>query len=157
LFYFQDGASDWTGIAKVPPWRLDVVTLVCLAMVAVVLAMPFVGTKECQLPNGIYEAAVILFVFPLIVLLGAGAGVSGTGRGRLCAFLGDISYPLYITHFPLICMLASWRGSHPNATPGQALSLCVGLFVISVFNAWAALKLYDLPVRRWLAARFGRA
>jgi hypothetical protein len=54
-------------------------------------------------------------------------------------------------------MLASWRGSHPNATPGQALSLCVGLFAISVFNAWAALKLYDLPVRRWLAARFGRA
>ena len=128
--------------------------LLCSALVAAALAMPFVGTKECQLPNGIYEAAVILFVFPLIVSLGAGSGTPGGWIGRLCRFSGDISFPIYITHFPLICLLASWHGSHPDATAGQTLALCTGLFALAIFNAWAALKLYDLPVRKWLTARF---
>ena len=128
---------------------------ICSAMVVAVLAMPFVGTKECQLPNGVYEAAAILLVIPLIVSLGAGSGLAAGRAGRLCRFLGEISYPLYITHFPLICMLASWRGTHPDAAPGQTLALCVGLFALAVFNACAALKLYDLPVRKWLSSSIG--
>jgi peptidoglycan/LPS O-acetylase OafA/YrhL len=121
-------------------------------LVVAILAMPFVGTKDCQLTNGIYEAVAILFVIPLIVSLGAGSGLAAGRAGRLCTFLGEISYPLYITHFPLICMLASWHGSHPDATNGQEIALSTGLFVLAVFNAWAALKLYDLPVRKWLSA-----
>ena len=27
-------------------------------------------------------------------------------------------------------------------------------FALAIFNAWAALKLYDLPVRKWLTTRF---
>ena len=125
---------------------------ICSILVVAILAMPFIGTKDCQLTNGIYEAVAILFVIPLIVSLGAGSGLAAGRAGRLCTFLGEISYPLYITHFPLICMLASWHGSHPDATNGQEIALSTGLFVLAVFNAWAALKLYDLPVRKWLSA-----
>ena len=123
----------------------------CSALVVLTLAMPFVGTKECQLPNGIYEAAAILFVFPLIVSLGAGAASPSGWLGKLCKFSGEISFPLYITHFPLICMLASWRGTHPNATSAQTGALSIGLYLLAVFNAWAALKLYDAPVRKRLS------
>ena len=128
----------------------------CSALVVLTLAMPFVGTKECQLPNGIYEAAVILFVFPLIVSFGAGSASPCGWLGKLCKFSGEISFPLYITHFPLICMLASWRGTHPNVTSAQTGTLCVGLYILAVFNAWAALKLYDAPVRKWMSNYFKR-
>ena len=128
--------------------------LLCSILIVAALAMPFVGTKEYQLSNGIYEAAVILFVFPLIVSLGAGAGLSGEKPGKVCSFLGEISYPLYITHFPLICMLKSWHETHPDATSGQILTLCAGLFTLALVNAWAALKLYDLPIRTWLSRKY---
>ena len=30
------------------------------------------------------------------------------------------------------------------------IAVNVGVFILSIFIAWAALKLYDLPVREWL-------
>ena len=30
------------------------------------------------------------------------------------------------------------------------MSLCLGAFALSLFVAYAALKLYDLPIRAWL-------
>ena len=47
------------------------------------------------------EAAVIVIYFPLLVALGAGATVSGRVE-RLCRFSGDLSYPLYMTHYAVI-------------------------------------------------------
>ena len=125
----------------------------CSALLIATLAMPFVGTKECQMPNGFYEAAAILFVFPLIVSLGAGTRELVGKKRKVCLFLGEISYPIYITHFPLICLLASWHGKHPQATTAQVFTVCAGLFLLAIFNAWAALKLYDLPIRKLLGKR----
>jgi peptidoglycan/LPS O-acetylase OafA/YrhL len=72
---------------------------------------------------------------------------------RICGFLGDISYPIYITHYPLIYLYTAWVGdqhlSLAQSYPG-ALLVFFGSFAL----AYASLKLYDEPVRNWLKRRF---
>ena len=65
-------------------------------------------------------------------------------------FLGEISYPIYITHYPLIYMQMSWADSHKDAPLGTHIFVSVCIFVLAILVAYGAYKLYDLPVREWL-------
>ena len=123
--------------------------LLCSLLVAVVLAMPRVGGSGHSWMNGLYDSLSIIFVFPLIVFLGAGGEVKGKFAARLCKFFGDISYPIYITHYPLIYIYTAWVAN--NKVP-LLQAFPVGLLVLfsSIALAYACLKLYDEPVRLWL-------
>lgn len=100
--------------------------------------------------NGIFEAAIILLFIPLIVSIGAGSTITGTRANHIYKFLGDISYPLYITHLPFVYMQIAWIKNHPEAPTSAVVMLTVSLFVVSIAVAYATLKLYDIPVRKWL-------
>lgn len=119
-------------------------------VIAVLLAMPFVGTEQTQWTNGIYEAVCIIVIFPLIVAMGAGSCDMGKRTGRICRFLGEISFPLYITHYPLIYMQMAWAYSHPDTPAATHVAVSVSIFIVAVAMAYACLKLYDIPVRTWL-------
>ncbi|RYD90679.1 MAG: acyltransferase, partial [Sphingobacteriales bacterium] len=95
--------------------------------------------------NGLYEAAVIILAFPLIVAAGAGGTVSGSWA-RACNFLGRISYPLYILHYPFIYPYTAWVYVDKPA-PQKIALVAAGLFVLFLLLAWAALKWYDEPIR----------
>ena len=101
--------------------------------------------------NGLYEAACIILAFPLIVAAGAGGQLSGAWA-RVSKQLGDISYPLYITHYAFIYPYTAWVATH-KPTAQQALPVAIGLFAAAILLAYAALKLYDEPVREWLRKR----
>lgn len=118
--------------------------------VMLLLAMPYVGTEQSQWMNGLYEALCILIFFPLIVLVGAGSNIKGGPTSALCKFLGEISYPIYITHYPLIYIQMAWAERHASAPLSSHLFVGVSLFVLSIVVAYASLKLYDLPLREWL-------
>jgi peptidoglycan/LPS O-acetylase OafA/YrhL len=92
-------------------------------------------------------------MFPLIVAIGAGGSLKGTQEGKVNKFLGELSYPLYITHYPLIYLFTAWVTT--NHVP-LAKGLPVGalLLVTSIAIAYASLKLYDEPVRARLTKRF---
>ncbi len=125
----------------------------CSLMIVVVLAMPWMGTDttgEGRWTNGLYEAVCILVCFPFIVSIGAGSSVLGGKSAAINKFLGDISYPIYITHYPLIYMQMGWVRSHADAPLGQHIFVAVCIFVLAIFVAYSAYKLYDLPVREWL-------
>ena len=83
----------------------------------------------------------------------AGDSVSGAFSNRLCRFFGEISYPLYITHYPLIYVYTAWvvRDKVPAL---QGAIVGVLLLVTAISIAYACLRLYDEPVRAWLAKRF---
>ena len=83
----------------------------------------------------------------LPLALGSGAGDGGPFGHD---FFGEISYPLYITHYPLIYMQMAWTASHPEAPQWQHIMMSVSVFFIAIFIAWAVLKLFDEPVRKWL-------
>lgn len=119
-------------------------------IIAVLLAMPFVGTETMQWTNGLYEAFCIILIFPLIVAIGAGSGEMGARTSRVCKWLGEISFPLYITHYPLIYIQMSWALSHPDASTSTCVWVSASVFVIAVAIAHAMYRLYDVPVRTWL-------
>ena len=76
--------------------------------------------------------------------------MTGKYTTKICNFLGAISYPLYITHYPLIYLHMAWVINNKN-TDGHR-SLLGGLVVLaaSITIAYVSLKLYDEPVRNWL-------
>ena len=122
----------------------------CSLLVTVILVMPRSGGETSQWMNGVYEAVSVLALFPLIVAMGAVSNVTAKRSVALCKFLGELSYPLYITHFPLIYMQIAWARNNPDAPAGMHLFIAVSVFVLSIAIAYACLKLYDEPVREWL-------
>lgn len=98
--------------------------------------------------NGLYEAACIIIAFPIIVACGAGGTITGKWA-KLCKFSGDISYPIYITHYPFIYIYTSWV-VNTKPSPQQIIPVACGLFAFFILLAYGALKLYDEPVRSWL-------
>jgi peptidoglycan/LPS O-acetylase OafA/YrhL len=125
---------------------------ICSLLVTVALCMPRIGGQHLWV-NGLYESFCIIVVFPLIVAIGAGHRSGGRVEDRLSKVLGEISYPLYITHYPLIYIYTAWV-IRDNVPAGRGAVGGVFLFIASITIAYACLKLYDEPVRRWLTRRF---
>ena len=71
-------------------------------LLVVLFSIPRLGGSENLWMNGLYECFCLIIMFPLIVWLGAGGKVNGKKASKICKFLGDISYPIYITHFPIV-------------------------------------------------------
>lgn len=122
----------------------------CALLVVVILAMPWMGWGDARWTNGLYECICILIVFPLIVAIGAGSSVSGARSSAINKFLGEISYPLYISHFPLIYVQMAWADSHQDLPVQAHLFVAVSTFCLAIGMAYAALRLYDAPLGKWL-------
>ena len=78
-------------------------------LLVLALAMPYATGAWVR------EAAVIVIFFPLLVALGAGAKVSARVE-RLCRFSGDLSYPLYMTHYSVIWIWGDYAEKHKLAS-----------------------------------------
>ena len=125
----------------------------CSLILAVLFSIPCVGGAD-NLLNGVYNATCILVLMPLLVMMGAGSQIKGEKSAKVCNFLGEISYPLYITHYPLMYMQMNWAWSHPDAPAYAHVMVCIGCFLLSIGIAYACLKLYDIPVRKWLTEKW---
>ena len=104
--------------------------------------------------NGIYETIVIIIIFPLIVIFGAGEKEENEIILKICKYLGEFSYPLYISHYPVIYCHIGWAAYHRDDSLFNKIGVSVGCFFILIFNAYALMKLYDEPVRKWLTERY---
>jgi len=125
----------------------------CSLLLVLTFIMPRFGMHATGWRNGLYEAMVIILVYPVIVAMGAGEQIRGRVATRLCRFSGAISYPLYITHYSLIYIYTAWVYDG-KLTPAQGAVWGAALFFTAIAIAYASLKLYDEPVRRWLNRRF---
>lgn len=102
--------------------------------------------------NGLFDAVLVILLFPLIVAAGAGGTVHG-GWAKLCGFLGRISYPLYILHYPFIYTYTAWVYVDKPA-PAKIVPVAAALFTGFLLLAWAALRWYDEPLRAALQRRY---
>ncbi len=121
----------------------------CSLLLVIVFSIPRIGGSGHLWMNGLYDSLSIIFIFPLIVFLGASGKITGKISSRICKFLGDISYPIYITHYPLIYIYTAWVSDH-KVTITEALPFAALTFILSILIAYACLKLYDEPIRLWL-------
>lgn len=122
----------------------------CSLAVAAVLVCPWIGTAEHPWVDGLYNIVAVLLIFPLIVSVGAGSSTTDKRSSAVCSFLGKLSYPLYITHYPWIYVQINWASHHQDAPLGTHIWVAVSIFLFSIAIAYACLKLYDEPVREWL-------
>lgn len=121
----------------------------CSLLIILVLSIPRIGGSQHLWMNGLYDSLSIIIIFPLIVFLGASGNVKGKFSARVCKFFGDISYPIYITHYPLIYIYTGWV-SNKKLSLAEALPFGLLVFISSIVVAFVCLKLYDEPVRLWL-------
>ena len=127
--------------------------LLCSGLIVLVLSLPRFGGEAATWINGLYESLIIVIVFPLIVFLGASGEIRQGAISKLCEFLGGISYPIYIIHYPFIYTYTAWvidnKLSFSDAFPIAILTL-----FISILLSYLCLKLYDIPLRQWLTQRY---
>ncbi len=97
------------------------------------------------------EAVVILVCFPLLVALGAGATLTPRSE-KLCTFVGNLSYPLYMTHYAVIWIFGNYYASHHPDTLHLSLIVASGLLLTTGF-AFVVMTFYDTPVRQYLSSK----
>ena len=82
-------------------------------------------------------------------------GEGGKGiTGKMNRILGDISYPLYIVHYPIMYIFYAWLIKNGIYTLQECWGAAACVIVSSILLALLCLKLYDEPVRRWLSKKF---
>lgn len=122
---------------------------ICSLAIIALLAVPRIGDGESLWMNGIYDSVCAILIFPCVVYLGASGKTTDAYTTRICKFLGDISYPLYMVHYPFIYLYYAWV-KNENLTFVQSLPGAAALVVGSILLAWLCLRFYDLPVRKYL-------
>lgn len=135
------------------PVKIRGAFLICSLTIIGLLSAPYIGGPDSLWMNGLYDAVCTIAIFPALVYLGASGKTSGKVSETLCRFLGDISYPLYMVHYPFMYLFYSWIWKN-GYTFSQTWMVGVGLFVGNIMLAYLLLKIYDEPVRRLLAKRF---
>ena len=126
----------------------------CSLGVIVLLCMPHVGGADRLWLNGLYDSVCVILIFPLLVWLGASGKATDNGTSRICKFCGDISYPVYVVHYPFMYLFYAWLWGGEEKIPfSQAWPAALLVFFGSIALTYLILKVYDEPVRRWLARR----
>ena len=125
--------------AVTPPARL----VLCWAGLVAILAAALLYTEETPFPGW----AALLPVAGTVAVIGAGrmAGPFSPARivrARPTQLLGDVSYSLYLWHWPLIVLVPVALGTAELNLPGK-----LGVLVLSVALAWLTLNLVENRLR----------
>ena len=139
---------------KFQPVRVRGAFWICSAVLLVLFCVPYIEGQAVVSLNGLYESVCIFLIFPALVWLGASGKTTDRRSTQICKFSGDISFPLYAVHYPVMYLFYSWLIENKYYTFGEIWPMALVVYVGSVLLAYAALKLYDEPVRKWLTKRF---
>ncbi len=112
--------------------------------------VPYITSDSLLSLNGIFEAVCIMVVFPAVVWLAASGKTTDKTSTNICRFLGNISYPLYIVHYPVMYAFYMWLIKTKQFTFAETWPMALATIACSVCIAWLCLKFYDEPVRKWL-------
>jgi peptidoglycan/LPS O-acetylase OafA/YrhL len=102
--------------------------------------------------NWLSEPFIVLLYFPLLVALGAGTDVSAEFR-KVCVFSGQISYPLYMTHYAFLWMFGNYLNNYKPEGLTLTLIILSGV-TLSLAAGYLAMVAYDIPVRKYLTIKW---
>lgn len=128
--------------------------LLCSLMLVLVAVLPSIGGAAWR--NGLFEAFCVIVVFPCLVWLGASDNALGEGTAKVCSFLGDLSYPLYMVHYPLFYLYYNYLGFDGNVVSKsfrEAWPVALLVVAASLVLAFVCMNFYDKPLRKRLSAK----
>lgn len=95
--------------------------------------------------NGLVDPVIVVFYFPLIVSLGAGARLNRKHQ-KINSFLGDVSYPLYMVHYPFMWVFANYVVVEAPSTATLRWLIPVSILLLIGF-AYLISEYIDRPIR----------
>ena len=162
-----DSANFWGGLIRMlfpftmgmliartfKPRKVKGAFWICSIALVALFAVPYIPSAGEISLNSLYEVICIAFVFPFIVWLGA-CGICGEKTAKVSKLLGEISYPLYIVHYPIMYIFYAWLIEKKYYNLHDSWEAVLLVVFSSILLAFLCLKLYDEPVRRWLSRKF---
>lgn len=132
--------------------RLPRFTLCSLIIIAVVCTDQ-IGGYAHPLFDGIFNLLCVALLFPFTVWLGARRVTLQPRTQRACQWLGRLSYPLYLAHYPIVYLFFTWIDTHHDVSVAKQAFVGTATFLLCLATAYAAMRLWDEPMRRWLNGR----
>ena len=126
---------------------------VCSLVLVALFSVPYIPSSGNISLNSLYEVICISVLFPFVVWIGA-CGVCNGRTSKMNKILGDISYPLYIVHYPIMYIFYAWLIEKKYYTLQDCWAVVLLVVVSSIILAFLCLKLYDEPLRRRLGRKF---
>jgi len=121
-----------------------------LTTLALLITLPMPRVGEVAWVNGVYECLILMILLPVIVLIGAGSQPVTRFGERACNFLGELSYPLYLVHYPIHYIFFGWLSdTHPAWSLRTPVS--IGVYVSCLVLGYAVMRFVDTPIRKRLA------
>ena len=141
---------------RLPEKRAMAVFWVCVAVFAAMLFMPHpyaLGKPGHPWVNGAFELLALGVVFPLLLLTGAGNAIPGGKVARASVFVAELSYPIYMTHYPFMRIHNWWVGTH-SAEYSTLACVLIGIveYLVLAFAGYLAMRFWDKPFQQ----RFGK-
>lgn len=163
-----DGANFWGGMLRMLfPFSLGMLLSrhfrpiktrgafwICSAVLLILFCVPYIEGKSPVCLNGVYELICIALVFPALVWIAASGKTTDKQSTRICRFLGDISFPLYAIHYPLMYLFYAWLIKNKLYTFTECWQMAALVYTGSILLAYLCLKCYDEPARKWLSRKF---
>lgn len=138
---------------KFRPLKVRGAFWLCTLVLVVLFHIPYISGTEPFCLNGLFEWVCIVLIFPVLVWLGASGCTTDRFSTRCCRWLGDLSFPLYAVHYPLMYLFYAWLIREQRYTLAETWQVVVPLYLGIVLLAYLCLKLYDEPLRRRLARK----
>lgn len=118
--------------------------------ISILLAIAFLVPYSNH-TNQIVDPLIVILYFPFLVSLGAGARLNPLVE-KVCKFSGDISYPLYVIHYPFLWLFLSYiEKIKPSIT--QMVAIIAIATPVLILLAYLFLIALDLPIRKYLKNR----
>ena len=126
---------------------------ICGAVIVLVGCLPLLFGEMVPWLNGMYDALCVILVFPSLVWIGASQLSTGRTTSHISHFLGELSYPLYLVHYPFMYLFYAHIGFNGNLVPIARLNdvwpMAISLPVVCILLAWLCWRFYDRPVRSY--------
>ena len=124
---------------------------ICSIMLIALFSVPYIPSAGNISINSLYEVVCIATIFPFIVWVGA-CGISSGKTAKINRQLGEISYPLYIVHYPIMYIFYAWLIENNIYNIEECPGAATIVVASSIILAHLCLKLYDEPIRRRLTS-----
>jgi peptidoglycan/LPS O-acetylase OafA/YrhL len=105
--------------------------------------------------SAVSELTAVAIIYPCVIILAMRLTVSSQ-QGRVLAWLGAVSYPVYAIHSPLFLWLARLQRVAASRFQVSAYWWIGMAIAFALCCAWIVHKIYDLPLREALTATMKR-